>query len=331
MSVSIDSYRNVSNWPDELADIGLTAKAASLLAGQAWRFRELGQIYSEAAMDPSAYYFPFTKGDVPLAWQTEAAERSSALFGAADCLVALDAVCSKRNTCDIQEIFSPANLPQVCPAMLRKTNTSVYMTGLIVGTEDLKIDAAEGPQKFDTVKAFNRVGKIKELAQGDAVENQATPAEAYYFLLAESPLRRKVTMGTGDTRTSDDETKRVELFAKTRSREALVAYANLSGPSPKAANEESIKELYRSWVLNARLAPLSTAFCSIGAHPMCLPTPNLLNIVQKLTPEFGDKKNFTAALPAPAPSAPVIIVEPPPDKPGFLRCGGSKSCGRSDM
>jgi hypothetical protein len=330
MSVSIDSYRNVSNWPAELSDVGLTAKAASLLAGQAWRFRDLGQVYSEAAMDPSAFYFPFSKGDKPLAWQTEAAERSSALFGAADCLAALDAVCSKKGNCDINQIFSPANLPRVCPAMLAKTNTSVYMAGLL-GTDGMKVVPASGPQKLDMLKAFNSLGKVELPKQPEAVENQVTPVEAYYFLLAESPLRRSMKEGAGDTRTADDETKRVEIFAKTRSREALVAYANLAGPTPKAPNEEGAREMYRAWVLNARLAPLSTAFCAIGAHPMCLPTPSLLNITQKLKPEFGDKRNFTATLPLPVPAAPAVMVVTPPEKPGFVRCGGSKSCGRTDM
>lgn len=330
MSVSIDSYRNVSNWPAELSDVGLSAKAASLLAGQAWRFRELGQVYSEAAMDPSAFYFPFSKGDKPLSWQTEAAERSSALFGAADCLAALDAVCSKKGNCDVNQIFSPVNLPRVCPAMLAKTNTSVYIAGLLGGTDGLKVSAANGPQKIDMLKAFNFVGKVEQPKQAEAVENQVTPVEAYYFLLAESPLRRSSPEGTGDKRTVDDETKRVEIFSGTRSRAALVAYDNLMGPNPKAANDEGAKEMYRSWVLNARLAPLSAAFCAIGAHPMCLPTPNLLNIAQKLKPEFGDKRNFTATLPAPQPAAPAVVVVTPPEKPGFLRCGGSKPCGTTD-
>lgn len=322
-TVWTSSYRQVVNWPPEFQYTGLTARAVSLMAGQVWRLQELADLYADAATAPHRYYFPFTQGEDVRQLQRASVTRADALSAASACMQNLAMFCALRTKCDIKDVFKPETLGEVCPAL--KDNDEAFRTTVgsaMTGTQPSPALASAAPQLSKELRTTNY--KLFRAPVDDGKGRPAgdlwlTPAEMYYRLLAEAPIPRSWTGANHDTRDALDATRQLEWYCAIEQLSCgEIAYPRLAGSSPPANGSNDAKALLKTWVVRTRLLPLSVAYCREAGHPMCLSQAKLASIVDALSPEFGEKRNFALAPPPPPPPPPAPKAKPPRyDRPCF--------------
>ncbi|MBI5270117.1 MAG: hypothetical protein HY856_10625 [Burkholderiales bacterium] len=157
-----------------------------------------------------------------------------------------------------------------------------------------------------------------------------SPAEVYYSLLAEAPMRRGPLSGEAPQRPAatdtDDQFNHVIWLCAAYENKGVEDCSTFSfpdvavakppnGPAPDIDHgQPKVRQaaaLFRQWVTNERLMPLTRTYCVDPGHLMCLSPDRVLLIANSLPVTFGWERNF-ATTPPPPPPAVVTPVKPEP-------------------
>ena len=302
------SYRHASNWPQKLAYVPLTSVDVARLAGQSWRFKDLADLYAEAATAPNHFYFPYSKGANIEVFTEHAAKRSDILQGASQCIQNIAMFCALEPSCNLTEMFKKETLPKTCPALVdAKEDFAVALLDLLVGPE-----LADGLLDSATAKVAHPGTKSIYAREKLPFESNNLPADIYYQYLAQAPLRRSTGPEGRNTR---DETTRLELFIEQEGLSvAKGTYPDFAKNEYTAEELKPVTRAFQSWIVRTKLMPISQALCTDASHPMCRSVTQLTMAAD--TPvALGKERNFIAdpTKPAPIPSPPK--VDPPPKPP----------------
>lgn len=338
------SYRHVANWPAAHAYVALTSTDVSRMAGQRWRFQELGDLYAEAATAPNHFYFPYGEGTDIRALAVNAAKRADILQAASLCIQNIAMFCALESTCDLKVIFKAETLPNTCPGMvdandptfalrvadlvIGPTETDSLLPTFKVAVNTAHLKATLKPVVPEQSKLSNQAlprgtpaGTTSDQDATDFVRSElpfgakSLPADIYYQYLAQAPLRR---VWTPTARDPLDETLRFELFLAAEGMDATgLDYTSLSlePPAPRAEPDRA-SIAFSAWIVRTKLLPLSRALCVDPSHPMCRTTTQLFVAAgSKVT--LGKSRNFLPVSKIPDPVEPprAAEVKPKPPRP----------------
>ncbi|ABE46946.1 hypothetical protein [Polaromonas sp. JS666] len=284
-------YQSLPTWPKDLLAVGMSDWDLDIYTGHAQRLRELAQLYADAAVQPTRYYFPFLPDT-----NKDAARWGSALYAASTCTEDFVLQCARDAACDRDTLTDVAKLKAYCPksfAPLEPNEVSKTLALMLPAAAIQKAASASGTG-----------AELQTLRQPSA--NAALPTASsifgmYYQLLALAPMRR---LAKDDV---NDEAHQVKILCDTLLQNvgvncALVARAAMA--DKKDGADKAVRDrAYRQWVVSRRLWPLAATFCKETAqHPMCVNPITLEQWVGALSVESGPERNF-----AKDPSTAVVV------------------------
>lgn len=310
--ITVISYRAIQGFPSDSRFLSFF-KLRSYLA-HSLRLADISNIYSDAALNPQNYYFPFEQ-------EKDFTSRTLALMSVANsastasiCLDKFITYCSTTGNCSLQDVLQLPEFRRACDVLTKnqKKPSGSYsdfsekrlafnlLVGLPQESRNAEGQAASAVSSSgDQKTALSKFYAPKLVANEDSkAEEMPSPYWTYMRLLANSPLKRNRPPGNIGSSLPGDQLEDIRKLCINKS---------IDGKCEHLASDKLILEDdsqsspaaqdFRDWVLKFRLYPLSQTFCEISrSHPMCFETQELFNLAFEETKVFfGKNRNFDVA------------------------------------
>lgn len=302
--ITIYSYRMLPGFPNSKKTTSFL-KLRSYLS-QSLRLADISNTYSDAAMNPLNYYFPF-QTNTGEAGRKELMSVARVASAASICLDKFVTWCSATGNCNLDDALKTPMFKDRCEALSDNLNDEEKLLA-----KSLLIGLAQ--EDVNSVKvAIKNLSAKNNLAAYIRPTDDRSPYWLYMRLLSNAPLiRLRDASNIGKSLPGDqlDEVRIICTNPKTP-----CAYLE-PGQLTSTSQVETLKaqsEAFQKWVLNRRLYPLSRTFCEISrSHPMCFETDELFYLSSEIKLQTGGNRNFEVEPPAPPPPIPPTT---PPTEP----------------
>jgi hypothetical protein len=261
--------------------INITAISAYYFEYQ--RLLTLANLYNAALIQKEMFYQPFYKPD-------EMVNITKSLNIATRCMEFILARCLNNDdtkNCNIlnqksknDEILKVCNISNdkqslLASIVLNKT-IKIPSHSLVNSTTEKKPDLIEAllsPTAFTPNIASKETNKSTKNNNEASNDKEITPFDLYYMLYARAPLAKKIEKTNTNNNVSTQLNEGDEMLAAYRFCEDSGNGCIKTQAVDDVKNKEKltlVKGVILNWVLNVRLAPLSSTFCKISLqHYMC--------------------------------------------------------------